>query len=110
MIVLGKFNPFDDYIRVQDMKPIRVNGNNLDDVLNACNIVINFTRKDEKGNNIDIRLPIKSISDFSPNNIVKNVTSMSDDMDYRNLLIKAKNNYKNQSEDDLLSETYGNDM
>jgi hypothetical protein len=35
------------------MIPIKVNGNN---VLNAFNMVINFTIKDEKGNNTGIRL------------------------------------------------------
>jgi len=94
MMVIGEFNPNEEEKPVEEKRVVNINKGNFNDVLKKQNINMNFTVDDklsgEDGAELNINLNIKSIKDFSPENIVNSVDELSKLIKLRESLIALK--------------------
>lgn len=92
--VLGKFNPDEEEMQVEDKKVISVNKNNFNDVLKHQNLSLSFSVDnkliEEEGGSLNINLKLQSIKDFSPESIVENVDEIKKLMELRQSLLALK--------------------
>ena len=94
IMVLGEFNPDEEEKAVEDKKVININKGNFNDVLEKRNVKINFSVKnqlvDDSDGELNINLNIKSIKDFSPEQLIDKVDELKDLMKIRESLIALK--------------------
>jgi type VI secretion system protein ImpB len=94
LTLLGDYNPDAEKIPVEDRKAIKVNKDNLNDVLKEQNITLKFDVDDKLTNNedasLDVSLKISSMKDFSPEKIVQNVPELQKLMELRKSLVALK--------------------
>ena len=94
LTILGEFNPDEEAKSVEEKKVISVNKNNFNDVLKHQDLSLNFSvdnkLTDEEGSSLNVSLNLNSMKDFSPENIVENVSEMKKLMDLRQSLISLK--------------------
>ena len=94
LTILGEFNPDEEAKSVEDKKVISVNKNNFNDVLKHQDLSLNFSvdnkLTDEEGSSLNVSLNLNSMKDFSPENIVENVSEMKKLMELRQSLISLK--------------------
>lgn len=94
MLVLGDFNPDEEFTTVEDKKPINVNKNNFDDVLQKQNISLNMSVPNKLSDNPDDSLQttinFSSMRDFSPENIVDQVDELKKLQELRESLMSLK--------------------
>jgi type VI secretion system protein ImpB len=94
LTILGEFNPDEEAKSVEDKKVISVNKNNFNDVLKHQDLSLNFSvdnkLTEEEGSSLNVSLNLNSMKDFSPENIVENVSEMKKLMDLRQSLISLK--------------------
>lgn len=91
--VLGEFNPNEEKKAVEDKNVIKVNKQNFNDVLQNQNLSVEFVvpnKLTDEGNDMNVKLNISSMKDFSPENIVENVDEMKKLMQLRQSLIALK--------------------
>ena len=71
-----------------------MNKNNFNDVLKHQDLSLNFSvdnkLTEEEGSSLNVSLKLESMKDFSPENIVENVSEMKKLMDLRQSLISLK--------------------
>jgi len=94
LTILGEFNPDEEAKSVEDKKVISVNKNNFNDVLKHQDLSLNFSvdnkLTEDEGSSLNVSLKLESMKDFSPENIVENVSEMKKLMDLRQSLISLK--------------------
>jgi type VI secretion system protein ImpB len=94
MMVLGDYNPNEEFTTVEDRKPINVTKNNFNDVLKEQNITIDISvpnkLSDDEEATIQTSLNISSMNDFTPENIVDQVDEMKKLKELRNALMSLK--------------------
>ncbi len=94
MLVLGDFNPDEEFKTVEDKKTININKTNFNDVLQKQNIALNISvddvLSDEEDSSISATLNFSSMKDFSPENIVEQVDELKKLQDLREALISLK--------------------
>lgn len=94
LTLLGDYNPNTKKIPVEDRKAIKIDKNNFNDVIKEQNLSVTFdvpnklTEDDDSSLNVDLK--IKSIKDFSPENIVENVDELKVLMELRKSLVALK--------------------
>ena len=94
LTLLGDYNPNEPKIAIEDRKAIKVDKNNFNDVVKEQNLSVSFSVPnklvDDEDASLSIDLKIKSIKDFSPENIVENVDELKKLMQLRESLIALK--------------------
>jgi len=94
VMVLGEFNPNAEKQVIEEKKVININKGNFNEVLEKQDISIGFSVDDKlsgaEDSEITVDLKIKSIKDFSPENIVENVDELKKLMELRASLIALK--------------------
>ena len=94
MLVLGDFNPDEEFTTVEDKKPINVNKTNFNDVLQKQNISLNMSvpnmLSDEEGDTLEATINFASMKDFSPEQIVEQVDELKKLQDLRESLMSLK--------------------
>jgi len=94
LTLLGEYNPNAKKIPIEDRKAIKIDKNNFNDVLKEQNLSVTFDVPnklvDDEDSSLNVDLKIKSIKDFSPENIVQNVEELKVLMRLRKSLIALK--------------------
>ena len=91
--VIGEFNPNEEKKPVEQKKAIKVNKQNFNDVLKHQNLSLEFSvpnRLSGEGEDLNVKLTIEGMKDFSPENIVENVDELKKLMQLRQSLIALK--------------------
>jgi type VI secretion system protein ImpB len=91
--VLGEFNPNEEKKPVEQKKAIKVNKQNFNDVLKHQNLSLEFSvpnRLSGEGDDMNVKLTIEGMKDFSPENVVENVDELKKLMQLRQSLIALK--------------------
>ncbi len=93
-LVLGEFNPDEEFTTVEDKKPINVNKTNFNEVLQKQNISLNISvdnkLTDEEDSSLDATINFTSMKDFSPENIVEQVDELKKLQELRESLMSLK--------------------
>jgi len=93
-LVLGDFNPDEEFTTVEDKKPINVNKSNFNDVLQKQNISLNISvdnkLTDEEDATLEATINFSSMKDFSPENIVEQVDELKKLQELRESLMSLK--------------------
>lgn len=94
ILVMGDFTGAQDDRPVEDRKPINIDKDNFDDVLNASKVnlsaVVDNKLSDEPGAQMSINLDFKSMKDFDPDQIIKKVPEMKKLLELREALKALK--------------------
>jgi len=94
MLVLGDFNPDEEFTTVEDKKPINVNKTNFNDVLQKQNISLNMSvpnkLSDEEDATLETSINFASMKDFSPEQIVEQVDELKKLQELRESLMSLK--------------------
>jgi type VI secretion system protein ImpB len=93
-LVLGDFNPDEEFSTVEDKKPINVNKTNFNDVLQkqkiSLNISVDNKLTDDEDSTLDATINFSSMKDFSPENIVEQVDELKKLQELRESLMSLK--------------------
>ncbi len=92
-LVLGDFNPDEEFTTVEDKKPINVNKSNFNDVLQKQNISLNISvdnKLTEEDETLGATINFNSMKDFSPENIVEQVDELKKLQELRESLMSLK--------------------
>ncbi len=103
LLVMGDFTHATDERAVEDRAPISVNKDNFNDVLGAQNIKMSFSVPNkmagaEEGSTMGVNLEVKSIKDFEPDEIVKQVPELNKLLELREALKALKSPLSNISD------------
>lgn len=93
LMVMSSFTGEINSIPLEEREPISINKVNFNKVMEQMGITIDFTVKNTISPDIDemnIHLNIKSMTDFSPDNIVKQVPELQKLMALREALVALK--------------------
>lgn len=95
LMVLGDFTHRADDRKVEERKPISIDKNNFDEVLNQQKISLSMSvpnRLQEEGGSdeLGIRLAIDSMKDFNPANVIDQVPELKKLMELRDALVALK--------------------
>lgn len=94
VLVLGEFNPDEEFTTVEDKKRINVNKSNFNDVLDKQNITLDISvdnkLTEEKGEALDVKIDFSSMKDFKPENIVEQVDELKKLQELRESLMSLK--------------------
>jgi type VI secretion system protein ImpB len=96
VLVAGKFTDNEDEDLLENRKKINVNKNNLNDVLKAQKVKVDFCveNKLSEDNNddaeISVSLDINSMKDFEPDSITQKVPELKNLLELRNALTALK--------------------
>jgi type VI secretion system protein ImpB len=91
--ILGEFNPNEEKKPVEQKKAVNINKNNFNEVLKHQNLSLEFSvanRLSDENDDLNVRLKIDTMKDFSPENIVENVDELKQLMQLRQSLIALK--------------------
>jgi type VI secretion system protein ImpB len=116
MGVLGDFTgqPTEPLPKLKDRKFVEVNPDNFDTVLSAMKPHLSFAvenklSEDSNAPNIKVDLNFKSMDDFEPENVAKQVKPLKDLLDLRTRLADLRGTLQgNDKLDELLLEAVGN--
>lgn len=94
IIVMGDYTGAQDDRPVEDRKPINIDKDNFDDVLNASkvnlNAVVDNKLTEESGAQMSINLDFKSMKDFDPDQVIQRVPEMKKLLELREALKALK--------------------
>lgn len=94
VLVLGEFNPDEEFTTVEDKKSISVTKSNFDEVLAKQNITLNISvdnkLTEEEGATLEATLRFNSMKDFTPENIVDQVEELRKLKELRDSLMSLK--------------------
>ncbi|WP_457592975.1 type VI secretion system contractile sheath small subunit [Hydrogenimonas sp.] len=94
LLVLGEFNPDEEFTTVEEKKSISVTKSNFDDVLGKQDIRLNISvdnkLSDEEGGTLEATLSFNSMKDFTPENIVDQVEELRKLKELRDSLMSLK--------------------
>ena len=93
-LVVGDFTLRDDETPVEDRKPINVDKDNLNDVLEAQNIELKTqvknTLSDDPEAQLNLDMDFKSMKDFDPDAIIQKVPELKKSLELRDALKALK--------------------
>ncbi|PHM73098.1 type VI secretion system contractile sheath small subunit [Xenorhabdus kozodoii] len=94
LLVVGDLKGKSEDTPIEERQTVSVNKNNFNAVMNEANINLTFNvpnRLDEKSEeDLPVNLEIKSLSDFSPDNIAKKVPELNKLLELREALVALK--------------------
>jgi len=94
LLVVGEFNPDEEFTTVEDKKVVSVNKNNFDDVLQKQNITLDMSvdnkLSDVEHDTLNVNLNFNSMKDFSPENIIEQVDELKKLQELRESLLSLK--------------------
>jgi len=94
LLVVGDFNPNEEFTTVEDKKVVSVNKNNINDVLQQQNITLEMSvdnkLTDVEHDNLNVQLNFNHMRDFSPENIIEQVDELKKLQDLRESLMSLK--------------------
>ena len=94
MMVLGDFTLQQDDRKLEDRKPLNIDKNNFNDVIEKQNLNIEFGVKnrlqDDENKEIPVNLSFKNMTDFDPSSIVEQIPELKGLMDLREALVSLK--------------------
>ena len=93
LLMLGDFagKPNDEML--EDREPININKDNFSDVMSGLKLSLDMNVKDtlsEDGQDLPVHLDIKSIKDFSPDNVASQMPELRDMIEMRKALQALK--------------------
>ena len=96
MMVMGDFSMKPKDERVVDRQKIDINKNNFEQVMEGMDLSLKYVADDKlsgkEGNGIPVNLQIKNMKSFNPENVAKNIPSISRLLAARNLVKDLKSN------------------
>lgn len=94
VLVLGDFTMQEDEDMVEDRKPINIDKNNFNNVMEALNLQLNISIPDALDDDPEAKIPVNlkfnKVSDFKPENIAPQVPEMSKLLELRQSLKALK--------------------
>lgn len=94
LLVVGEFNPDEEFSTVEDKKVVSVNKNNFHDVLQKQNITLEMSVDNklsgDKDDTLNVELNFNHMRDFSPENIIEQVDELKKLQELRESLISLK--------------------
>ncbi|MCE1644996.1 type VI secretion system contractile sheath small subunit, partial [Enterobacter hormaechei] len=94
LLVVGDLKGKSEDTPIEERQAVSINKNNFNAVMNEANINLTFNvpnRLDEKSEeDLSVNLEIKSLSDFSPDNIAKKVPELNKLLELREALVALK--------------------
>jgi len=94
LLVVGEFNPDEEFTTVEDKKVVSVNKTNFNDVLQKQNIALDMSvdnkLSDIEHDTLNVNLNFNSMKDFSPENIIEQVDELKKLRELRESLMSLK--------------------
>lgn len=94
LMVTGDFSQKGDETPVEERKVVSVNKNNLNEVMNAQNLSLNFTvdstLSEDSGDELPVELEFNNIRDFEPENVARQVPELQKLLELREALTTLK--------------------
>ena len=94
LMVLGDFNPNAEFNTVEDVKPVNVNKNNFNDVLQEQKLTLDVSVDNKltgvEEDTLNVKINFNSMKDFSPENIVEQVDELKKLQELRESLMSLK--------------------
>jgi type VI secretion system protein ImpB len=93
LLMLGDFAGKPNDETVEDREPININKDNFSDVMSGLKLSLDMNVKDtlsENGQDLPVHLDIKSIKDFSPDNVASQMPELRDMIEMRKALQALK--------------------
>jgi len=94
LLVVGDFNPNEEFTTVEDKKVVSVNKTNFHDVLKNQDITLDMSvdnkLSDEEHDSLDVQLNFNHMRDFSPENIIDQVDELKKLQELRESLMSLK--------------------
>ena len=95
MMVVGDFTNAEDERTIEERKTVQVDKDNFDDVLRSHNVsvdmgVTNQLSDEENPDPLEISLKFKSMKDFTPENIARQVPELNSLLELREALVALK--------------------
>jgi len=93
LLMLGDFAGKPNDETVEDREPININKDNFSDVMSGLKLSLDMNVKDtlsEDGQDLSVHLDIKSIKDFSPDNVANQMPELRDMIEMRKALQALK--------------------
>lgn len=94
LLVVGEFNPDEEFSTVEDKKVVSVNKNNFHDVLQKQNITLEMSVDNklsgDKDDTLNVELNFNHMRDFSPENIIEQVDELKKLQELRESLMSLK--------------------
>jgi len=94
VLVMGEFNPDEEFTTVEEKKTVSVNKSNFNDVLKKQNISLNICvdnkLTDEEDAKLEATLKFSSMKDFTPENIIDQVEELKKLQELREALLSLK--------------------
>lgn len=94
VLVLGDFNPNEEFTTLEDRKTLNITKNNFDNVLKDQDISIDIAvpnkLSDDKDATIQSRIKFTKMKDFTPGNIVEQVDELRKLKELRSALMSLK--------------------
>lgn len=94
LLVVGEFNPDEEFTTVEDRKVVGVNKTNFNDVLQKQNINLDVSVDNKltgvEDDTLHVNLKFNSMKDFSPENIIDQVDELKKLQELRESLVSLK--------------------
>ncbi|MEM8251227.1 type VI secretion system contractile sheath small subunit [Morganella morganii] len=94
LLVIGDFKNKEEDTPIEERKTVSIDQNNFNSVMENSGINLTFAVKnhleEESDSEIPVNLDIKSLRDFSPDNIAKNVPELNKLLELREALVALK--------------------
>lgn len=102
LLILGDFTQQEDQTPLQDRKPLTINKNNFDDVMEKMNlglsVVVPNKLTDAEDEDMKVDMTFNSIKDFHPGRIAEQIPALKKLLNARNLLKDLKARAKTKPE------------
>jgi type VI secretion system protein ImpB len=99
LLVVGDFTQAEDSRQVENRQPISIDKDNFNDVLKSQNLSLNFTvpnsLSEQQDDSLAVNLHFNSLSDFEPDQLVKQVEPLRKLMQLREALKAVKSPISN---------------
>lgn len=94
LLITGDFKGHDEESALEDRQPVRIDKDNFNDVLTKAEVSLEMAvpcvLTNDIENDLSINLQFKSINDFGPDAIVRQVPEMNKLLELRNALVALK--------------------
>ncbi|MCA6220785.1 type VI secretion system contractile sheath small subunit [Photorhabdus antumapuensis] len=94
LLIVGDLKGTKEDTPIEERQSVSVNKNNFNAVMNEANINLTFSvpnrLNDNNGDDLPINLEIKSLNDFSPDNVAKKVPELNKLLELREALVALK--------------------
>ncbi len=94
LLVVGDYSRRNEHVSIEDRKPINIDKDNFNDVLSEQDVSVDISVPSHISGDsdayLDVRLPIRSIKDFSPDSVAMNVPELRKLLELRAALTSVK--------------------